>query len=333
MAGRKIRVLQHGLGPIGCSVARLVAGRPSLELVGGIDVDPKKVGRDLGEVIGLGRRLGVPVSSDMDAVLAEHDVDIVLNCTGSSLAVVSGQMAEFVRSGISVISTCEELACPTKQNAAHAGALDALAKEHDVTVLGTGINPGFMMDTLPLLLTVPCQEVQRVVVERLVNASERREPLQRKVGAGKTPKEFEELVAARKVRHVGMLESVTAIARALGWQLERMEETIEPVIAQAPVETQYLRVEPGQVTGVHQAGRGFMAGREVITLDLRMYVGAPESVDRVRIEGTPSLTNELRGVHGDLSTAAVVVNCIPQVLAARPGVLTMADLSLSHAYA
>jgi 4-hydroxy-tetrahydrodipicolinate reductase len=333
MAGAKVRVLQHGLGPIGCSVARLVAQRPSLELVGGIDVDPGKVGRDLGQVIGLGRPLGVPVSGDMDAVLAEHDVDVVLNCTGSSLAAVSAQLAEFVRSGINVISTCEELACPTGENAAHAEALDSLAKEHDVTVLGTGINPGFMMDTLPLLLTTPCQEVRRVVVERLVNASERREPLQRKVGAGKTPKEFDQLVASRKVRHVGMLESVTAIARGLGWQLERMEETIEPVIAQVPVETQYLRVEPGQVAGVHQTGRGFMGGREVITLELRMYVGAPESVDRVRIEGTPNLTNELRGVHGDLSTAAVVVNCIPQVLAARPGLVTMADLSLPHAYA
>jgi len=333
MAGRKIRVLQHGLGPIGCSVARLVAERPSLELVGGIDVAPGKVGHDLGDTIGLGRRLGVEVSGDLDAVLAEHDVDVALNCTGSSLAAVSAQLAEFIRSGINVISTCEELACPTRQNAPYAEALDSLAREHDVTVLGTGINPGFMMDTLPILLTTPCQRVQRVVVERLVDASERREPLQRKVGAGKTPKEFAELVAAGKVRHVGMLESVTAIARALGWELERMEETIEPVIAQAPVETQYLRVEPGQVAGVHQVGRGFMAGQEVIALELRMYVGAPESVDRVRIEGLPSLTNELRGVHGDLSTAAVVVNCIPQVLAARPGLLTMADLALPHAHA
>ncbi len=333
MAGARVRVLQHGLGPIGCSVARLVAARPSLELVGGIDVDPGKAGRDLGEVIGLGRKLGVTVSGDLDAVLAEHDVDVALNCTGSSLAVVVGQLAELLRSGINVISTCEELACPTKENALHAEALDCLAREHDVTVLGTGINPGFMMDTLPILLTTPCQEVRRVVVERVVNASERREPLQRKVGAGRTPKEFEALVAARKVRHVGMLESVAAIARALGWELERMEETIEPVIAQAAVETEYLRVEPGQVAGVHQAGRGFMGGREVITLDLRMYVGAPESVDRVHIEGTPGLTNELRGVHGDLSTAAVVVNCIPQVLAARPGLLTMADLALPHVFA
>lgn len=332
MVERRIRVLQHGLGPIGCRVARLVAARPSLKLVGGIDVDPAKVGRDVGEVIGL-KSLGAPVMDNLDGLLAEQDVDVALNCTNSSLATVSRQLTELVQAGINIISTCEELACPTAEHAAEAAALDALAKQHDATVLGTGINPGFAMDTLPILLTTACQDVRRVRVERLVNASERREPLQRKIGAGKTSEEFAGLVTARKVRHVGMLESVTAIAHALGWELDRTEEVIEPVIAEAPVETQYLRVEPGQVAGVYQVGRGFIYGEEVITLELRMYVGAPASVDRVKIEGTPGLENELHGVHGDLSTAAVVVNCIPQVLTARPGLLTMADLPLAHVYA
>ncbi len=331
MVEHGIRVVQHGLGPIGRGVARLVASRRSLALVGGIDLDPALAGQDLGAVIGLGRQLGAPVVADIEDVLADTDMDVVLNCTSSSAAAVALQIEPIVKSGIDVISTCEELACPTGTAAAQ--ALDALAKAHGATVLGTGINPGFMMDTLPIILTSACQEVRHIEVQRVVNASERREPLQRKVGAGKSPVEFEQLVKAGKVRHVGMLESVVAIARALGWRLERTAETIEPIIAERAVETEYLRVEPGQVAGVHQFGRGYRDGEELITLELSMYVGAPESVDRISIEGTPTLHNELRGVHGDLSTAAVVVNCIPEVLAARPGLLTMADLALPHAFA
>ncbi len=330
MVERRMRVVQHGLGPIGRSVASLAASRPSLALVGGIDVDPAVVGKDLGQAIGLDRALGVEVVDDIDALLDSTEVDLVLNCTSSSIAVVKAQLEKIISSGIDVISTCEELACPRDQ--ATAQAIDALARKHGATVLGTGINPGFMMDTLPILLTTVCQDVRRVEVERVVNASERREPLQRKVGAGKTVAEFEKLAASKQVRHVGMLESVTAIARALGWQLDDMAETIEPVLADKVVETRYLRVEPGQVAGVRQTGVGRKGGREVISLELRMYVGAPESVDRVKIEGTPGLANELRGVQGDLSTAAVVVNCIPQVAAARPGLVTMADLSLVHVY-
>jgi len=308
----------------------LAANRSSLALVGGVDIDPATVGKDLGEAVGLERPLGVAVSDDLEALLATTEIDIVLNCTSSSLPVVAAQLEPVITSGIDVISTCEELACPPDPAAAR--ALDALAREHGATVLGTGVNPGFMMDTLPILLTTVCQDVRRVNVVRMVNASERREPLQRKVGAGKTVEQFGKLVAERKVRHVGMLESVAAIARALGWQLDEMVESIEPVIAEQVVETRYLRVEPGQVAGVRQFGHGLSNGQELVTLELRMYVGAPESVDRIEIEGTPSLVNELRGVHGDLSTAAVVVNCIPQVLAARPGLLTMASLSLPHVY-
>ncbi len=331
MVGHTIRVVQHGLGPIGRGVARLAASRHSLALVGGIDVNPALAGQDLGTIIGLERQMGVRVAADIEAVLADTDVDIVLNCTSSSAAAVASQIEPVVKSGIDVISTCEELARPASEAVAH--ALDALAKAHGATVLGTGVNPGFVMDTLPIILTLACQEVRRVQVQRVVNASERREPLQRKVGAGKSPAEFEQLVKAGKVRHAGMLESVAAIARALGWQLERTAETIEPIIAERAVETEYLRVEPGQVAGVHQFGRGYRDGRELITLELSMYVGAPESVDRISVEGNPSLHNELRGVHGDVSTAAVVVNCIPEVLAARPGLLTMADLALPHAFA
>lgn len=319
--------MQYGLGPIGAGLARLAAGKRQVQLVGGIDIDPTKIGRDLGEVIGLDRKLGVSVRGDAAEALAEWRPDAVLHTTGSYLAQTGPQLAGIVESGANVVSTCEELAYPVVHAPDWATRLDELAKGRGVTVLGTGVNPGWVMDTLPLFLSGVCQEVRRVRVQRVVDASKRREPLQRKVGAGLSREEFQKLVDAGKVRHVGLKESVTMLAEGLGWRLDDVTESTEAEVASAKITTPYLTVEPGQVAGVRQVGRGFRAGEELITLELRMFVGAEGSRDAVQIEGNPSVDALLQGgTHGDLATAAIAVNAIPRVLAAPPGVITMKDL-------
>src|SRR5262249_2260155 len=195
------------------------------------------------------------------------------------------------------------------------------------TVLGTGINPGWVMDTLPIFLSGVCQEVRRVRVQRIVDASKRREPLQRKVGAGLSRAEFQQLVEAGKVRHVGLKESVTMLAEAIGWRLDEVTESTEGEIASRTIKTDYLEVQSGRVAGVRQVGRGLRGGEELIRLELRMYVGAEGSQDAVQIEGTPNADAVLQGAtHGDLATASVAVNAIPRVLNAPPGVITMKDL-------
>jgi len=322
----KIRTIHYGLGPIGSGIARLAAQRASLEIVGGIDVDEQKVGRDMGEVIGLGQPLGLMVSSDSVALFSRTKADVVLHSTGSYLEQIRPQLVEIIEAGLNIVSTCEELAYPQAQHPDLAKELDTLAKEHGVTVLGTGVNPGFAQDTIAIVATGVCQDVKHITVTRIVEAGERRLQLQRKVGAGLTVAEFEEKAKKREIRHVGLEESLTMVAHALGWQLDKVKENIEPVIAEKPVKSRFVEVKEGQVSGVHQVARGIKGGQELIVLHLYMHIGAENPGDSVAIEGTPDIELTIKGIHGDLATAAMAVNAVPKVVSAPPGLVTMRDL-------
>lgn len=327
MSGRVNRVVQYGLGPIGQELARLVLERRSFELVGAIDIDPAKSGRDVGELIGWPRSTGIVVRSDAAAVLAETHPDCVLHTTGSYLDRVWDQLEQIIRSHCNIVSTCEELSFPAAGHPELAVRLDALAREYGVTVLGTGVNPGFVMDTLPLFLSGVTQRVAAVRVERVQNASTRRRPLQEKIGSGKTVSEFQALVAAGTVRHVGLRESAYLIAAGMGWLIERYQEEITPVIAERRITTQFFTVEPGQVCGVDQLGRAFINGEERITLHLRMYLDADPAYDRVYLEGPTPLEFVIPGgLQGDRATTAITLNAVPRVVEHHPGLVTMIDL-------
>ena len=326
---RKIRVVQYGCGPIGCSVAKLASQRRNIEIVGAIDIDKNKVGKDLGEVIGLDKRLGVAISDNTAAVLSQTRPDVVLHTTSSWLKKVYEQLIELIKANVNVVSTAEELSYPWWKEPKLAAEIDKLAKEHKVTVLATGINPGFLMDTWPLLMTAVCQEVKRVKVARIQDASIRRLPFQKKIGAGCTPAEFQKLVDAGTLRHVGLTESIAMIAAGLGWELDDIRDDIEPILAKSEVRSQYLTVKPGQAAGVKQVGRGLKKGQELITLDFQAYLGAKESYDAVYITGTPNMEVVIKGgTHGDIATAAIVVNAAQRVLEAPPGLVTMKDLPI-----
>ena len=326
---RKIRVVQYGCGPIGCSVAKLASQRRNIEIVGAIDIDKNKVGKDLGEVIGLDKRLGVAISDNAAAVLSRTRPDVVLHTTSSWLKKVYEQLIELIKANVNVVSTAEELSYPWWKEPKLAAEIDKLAKEHKVTVLATGINPGFLMDTWPLLMTAVCQEVKRIKVARIQDASIRRLPFQKKIGAGCTPAEFQKLVDAGTLRHVGLTESIAMIAAGLGWELDDIRDEIEPILAKSEVRSQYLTVKPGQAAGVKQVGRGLKKGQELITLDFQAYLGAKESYDAVYITGTPNMEVVIKGgTHGDIATAAIVVNAAQRVLEAPPGLVTMKDLPI-----
>ncbi len=326
-----IRIVHYGLGPIGAGIARVAAARENLEIVGAIDVDPAKVGKDIGDVIGLGRQLGIAVSADAPAVLRSSRPDVVIHATGSHLPDVAPQLRQAIEAGAHVVSTCEELSFPFAANASLAAELDRIAGEHRIAVLGTGVNPGFAMDTLPLALTAVSQRVDAVHVRRRQDAAQRRLPLQRKIGAGLTVAEFEARVRDGSVRHVGLPESVYALAHGLGWTVDRLDDQIEPVIATKETRSADIVVAPGQVLGVRQVTKGIVGGRSAITLELEMYLGAEDPHDHVVVEGVPRidvLVNE--GTHGDLATAAILVNAIPSLLRARPGLRIMEELPLVH---
>ncbi|MBV9494680.1 MAG: dihydrodipicolinate reductase [Acidobacteria bacterium] len=320
---QQVSVAQYGIGPIGAEIARLLLSKPWVKLVSAVDIDPAKIGRDVGEVIGLGREVGVKVTAQL-----EGKPDVVCHSTGSRLRDVNDQLQDLLGRGCHVVSTCEELSFPLDE--AIREELQRVAQASNVTLLGTGVNPGFVMDKLPLTVTSVCQDIQQLDIIRIQNASTRREPLQRKVGAGMTPDEFRAAVDAGKIKHMGLRESLIMVGRGLGVEFDSVtDEKIEPIIADREIKTQYLTCAAGQVAGVHQTISG--SGRIQVNLELRMYVGAEAvAADKVIVTGVPNVEMTIKdGVHGDRATAAMVVNAIPRVIDARPGVLTMDDIPIS----
>lgn len=326
-----IRVVQVGLGPIGCEVVRALCARPGLQLVAAVDVDPAKVGRDAGEIAGA-HHLGVAVSADLKAAAA-GGARVALHTTGSYLNQTIGQFEALIAAGLHVVSTCEELAYAQALQPETAARLNALAQARGVALLGAGVNPGFVFDTLILTATAVCQRVDQIRARRVLDAGKRRLPLQQKVGAGLSLAEFKRRVDAGLVRHVGLAESIRMVTDGLGWQIDRIDEETHPVLAAAEQRTEHLTVPAGAVAGVHQIGRAFSGEHEVLKLDLQMYVGAPESFDEIEIVGTPSINLRLAGgAPGDPSTAAIALNAIPALLAGPPGLRSMRDIRLVHCW-
>jgi 4-hydroxy-tetrahydrodipicolinate reductase len=324
-----IKVLHIGLGPIGVGVVRQVAARKGFVIVGAVDIDPDKVGRDLGEVCNLDRKLKVKVTPDIGRTIKAVKPDVAVLCTSSSLKKVLPEFEAVLRLKVPIVSTTEELAYPVRSNAAVAKKIDALAKRARVAVLGTGVNPGFVMDALPIALTGVCESVTSLEVDRVQDARIRRLPFQKKIGAGLTRDQFMEKVKDGSVRHVGLTESITMIADALGWKLDKVTDEIHPKMAAERVSSEFLTVEPGLVVGIIQDGTGYRKGRPLIKLHMEAYLGAPESFDAVRVSGTPQLSMKISGgVHGDVATASIVVNSIPKIMQAAPGLRTMKDMAL-----
>jgi len=305
-----------------------------IRIVGAVDVDSGKVGRDLGEAVGLGRPVGVKISGEVDEALEGREADVAIHTTSSSFSKVYPEVEQLVRRGLDVVSSCEELSFPYLLNEGLAKKLDAVAKEHGVTVLGTGINPGFLMDALPLVLTAPCVEVRRVKVVRKLNAGSRRVPFQKKVGAGMAPEEFKEALRTGRISgHVGLGESISMIAAGLGWKLDELRlGEVEPVLLDRAVRSNGVEVPLGKVAGLRQAAQGMMEGEAVIEHEFVAYVGAEEEFDLVEVDGLPSVRSKITPcVHGDYGTVAMLINMIPRVLEAKPGLCTMKDLPLPSA--
>ena len=327
---KKIRAVQYGVGPIGAAIVRLMHQKKSIELIGAIDSDPAKAGRDLGEVVGApDAPWRVKITDDAAAMLGES-ADVVIHSTSTLLPGVMDQLMACLAAESCVVSTCEELAYPFRKYPELAAQLDAEAKTWGVALIGTGINPGFVMDKLLITLSAAAQEIESARAIRIVDAAKRRMPLQKKVGAGMSVEEFREQVAAGKIKHHGLPESVGMVSDALGLGVDQITETIEPVVARERVKTNFLEVVAGQAAGVHQVARGMANGVEKIYMELQMFVGAKDAGDTVEITGNPNLTLTIPGgTHGDIATASVVVNCIPAILDAPAGLRTSRDLPMS----
>lgn len=325
-----LRVVLYGVGEMGHIIAR-VAFERGLNIVGAIDVDPWKCGKKLGELVGLGDDLDVIVSRDAEKTLSECRPDVVLHATTSFLDQVYPQLIKCARVGADVVSTCETLVYPYYRYPELAELLDEYAKNRGVSFLGTGVNPGFLLDVLPAVLTAGMTRVERIKATRIIDASKKRRSFRRKIGLNLSLEEFErEAFRGGVTGHVGYAESVMLLASIMGVDISRVEEFEKPIIAEEDFEFGDFRVGKGRVAGIEGVGRGFIGdGEPFIEVRFVARVGA-EEYEEIVVDGVPRVVWRSTGVDGDLATAGIVVNMAMKIVDAPPGLLTMGEMFPSY---
>jgi 4-hydroxy-tetrahydrodipicolinate reductase len=326
---QKIKVAQFGLGPIGVESIKLAAEKDWIEVVGGVDIDPAKVGKSLGEVTGDSKLSKANVFKSFEELAEKNKPDVILHTAGSKADISIAQIKPMAQRGVSVVSSCEELLVPKFRAPKLADELDAICKQNNARVLGTGVNPGFVMDVLPVCMTGVSRTVEHIYCERVVNATTRRQPLQKKIGSGMDPDEMRRLFKEGKAGHAGFLESLALVGHAMGWEFTETYELFEPMIAPYDIKTKFFDVKKGQCCGIHQQVVGKVGSVQRVYMDLKMYLDARDPHDAVRITGDPPLEVRVNGgVAGDHATVASLLNAVPRVLKAPPGVLLMTDIAV-----
>ena len=309
-----INVLQLGLGPIGISISKLLSTRSKANIVAAIDIDPKLKHTSLGQLID-NPSMTTPVSDNLQASIDENNIDIAVVTTSSKASTVALQIQPLLKAGISVVTTCEELSYPWHSHADTAQSLDQLAKAHNCSILATGVNPGFLMDYLPSSITALSAHVDSIIVNRVQNASHRRLPFQKKIGAGLNKNDFIHQVEEGHLRHVGLTESVYFIAYKMGWTLTEVSESLEPVMHNKIAQ------------GVQQQATGYIGKNKKIELNFIANINQPQPEDRIIITGSPSFTLTFNPpINGDTATASITVNAIPSLLKSTHGLKTMGDI-------
>ena len=338
---RRIRLIQYGLGAMGSLMVRLAANREGLEHVGAVSASGRHSGLDLGEVCGLGKRLGVTITPSLEQALQGTTADVMLHATVSTMAEVMPEIRPGIQAGLNVISLAEELSYPWERSPDQSSQLDRAARDRGVTVLGTGVNPGFMMDLLPLNLSGICASVKAIRVRRVTDFSVYGQSVMEHIGANLTPGEFEDgLRNGRVVTHVGLPESIQMVAKGLGWKLGQLTEERHPLVSPSRRLAEGITVEPGRVCGFRQKAWG-QAKTNTIELEIFGIILPDPSEDGVtpgtwvEIEGDPGMSVAITGGisnEGGLATAAHAVNAIPLVVDANPGLLTVRKLPVASCF-
>lgn len=332
-----IRIVVLGTGQMGSGIARLLLEKPGLELVGVYARRKERSGLDLGTLIGLDKELGISVSNHLETTLQQTQPHIAIQATCSRVADAVGEITTLIRHGVHVISIAEEMAFPAACAPAFAEQIHRLANANRVAVLGTGINPGFMLDLLVITLSGVCADIQSITARRVNDLSPYGPTVLMSQGVGLTPEAFQTgLENKTVVGHIGFIESIHMIAAALGWDIEHIEEKREAIVTQVRRETPFITIEPGQVAGCHHTAVAYRQGKPVITLihpqQIHPSLEGVETGDYIEITGSPNVS--LSGtpeIPGGQATCALAVNMIARVLTASPGLHTMAELPVPAA--
>lgn len=325
-------VLQIGFGAIGKPVAQAIFERSNLKLVGVVDADPTLLNQHAEELLSMNIGSHTPIKGEVkEAIdgLGDRVADAALIATSSSLKRVAPLISQCLKAGMDVVSLCEELSYPFKRYPELSKKLNQVAHETGRTILGTGINPGFLMDLLPIVLSAPCKKVDSIKVTRCINSSRRRVAFQNKIGTGMTKEQFNAAIADESITgHVGLVESIQLVDDALKLTLDEFEEfPPEAVISTSKVSTPFAIVKKGDVLGLKSKAEGRRKGEVLVKLDFMAYAEATPEFDEVIIEGVPNIQQRIQGgVQGDYGTVGMILNMIPLVVSAPPGLMTMKDM-------
>ncbi|MBI4303608.1 MAG: NADP-binding protein [Chloroflexi bacterium] len=329
-----IRVIQYGTGFIGQKAIQLMT-RQGYEVVAAIDTKGEHVGKDIGELANLGKKVGVKVADNPGDVLKKVPADLVTMATVTKLEPLWPQLKPCLEAGLNVSSISEELAYPWLRYPELAGEIDALAKAKNVTVVGSGVNPGLVMDLIPLTVASSMWKVDKVSISRVVDFGVY-SPTRGTRRFGVTAAEFRAGVLAKQIPlHTGLFECLTMISETLGWKLDSITETWESMISKSVRTTPWYTVQPGTTCGFRQTAVGSTNSETKITLDIFCVVqpnleeDGVEVGDIATISGEQSITVKTVGgptQRGDLVTTARMVNIIPAVIEAKPGLLAVKDL-------
>ncbi|MGE5559704.1 MAG: 2,4-diaminopentanoate dehydrogenase [Chloroflexota bacterium] len=332
-----VKVAYWGLGAMGGGMVKLAATKKGIEAVAAVGTNPAKIGKDLGEAVGLDRKLGVTVKGSLKEAVAGTRPDVLLLSTKSFVREVYPQIIEALDLGMNVVTIAEEMAYPWANAPELADKIDAHAKAKGLTVLGTGVNPGFILDTLIITLTMGCYDIKKIRAARINDLSPFGTTVMQTQGVGTTVEEFNKGIADGSiVGHIGFAESMSMIAKALGWKLDRIEQAKEPIITEVYRETPYVKVQPGMVAGCRHTAKAYMNGEVVMEFEhpqqIHPQLAGVETGDYIWIEGTPNFNVANKPeCPGGIGTIATAVNVIPHVINARPGLLTMVDIPVTHA--
>ncbi len=323
-----INVIQIGLGPLGQQIGRYIAGKNEVKTVAAVDINENLRNQDFGQIIG-GSPSNVLIKNSIEEALQSlsEKPDVAILTTVSSVQKLESQVENIAKHGIPIVSTCEELSYPWEENPESSTRIDTICKKYNVACLGTGVNPGFLMDYLPSVLSSVCKDVKSIIVERFQDATPRRIPFQQKIGAGLDLEAFKAKEQTGTLRHVGLKESVYFLANSVGFKLDSVTEHLQAVIAEDDISAPSMDIKKGNARGVEQISHGYINGDCKIKMHFKAAIGEPRSFDRVTIKGEPSFVSEIdTGINGDVATCAITINSVKSILKVAPGLHTMATI-------
>ena len=324
-----IKVIQIGFGPLGVQTAKFIAKKSTIKTVAVVDNDPDLYNKNINDFSSdLDNKICISNSVNEALKNINEKPDVAIITTVSSLKEIYNQINEVVKHNINIISTCEELSYPWKTDPALSKKLNDLCKLNNVACLGTGVNPGFLIDYLPSVLSTVCKEINKIRIYRVQDASFRRIPFQKKIGAGLDLSEFKNKELEGTLRHVGLTESLHLLAKSLNFDIDNVTETLNPVICKSDLNGS-INIKKGCARGVEQIAYGYLNSEVVIEMQFKAAVGESRSFDRIEVDGIPSFVSEIEGgINGDIATCSIAINSIKSIMKASPGLHTMADIAV-----